>query len=293
MDALRNRNAASSEFTLEGISDRAFEQLKKLIQQESGIHLSDGKRELLCSRLGKRLRYLGLASYDEYYHHLLCGDLDGIELQQLINCISTTKTEFFRENHHFEFLRDQVFPEWRSTAARDGDRKIRLWSAACSGGQEPYSLAITLLEHFPLIAAWDIRILATDINTNVLEAAQRGIYPLAETDAIAQDVRDRWFMKGTGRQRGMCRVCADARRFLTFASLNLNATPWPMHGRFDAIFCRNVLIYFDEATRCQLMERFAERLNPAAYLFLGHSENLPATNTGFEHVGHTIYRKRE
>jgi len=275
------------------VSDRAFEQLRKLIQQEAGICLSKTKRTLLASRLGGRLRALRLATYDDYYHYLLAEDRDGRELQEVINCISTTKTDFFREAHHFDFLRDVAFSQWRLAAAQTKERTLRVWSAACSKGHEPYSIALTFLQHFSLIRAWDIRVLATDINTKVLETARQGIYPLDEIAGLDKAIRDRWFLTGTGRFDGLCRVGTDARRLVTFAPLNLAERTWPMRGKFDAIFCRNVLIYFDEALQWQVIEHLVDQLAPSGYLFLGHSENQSAQTSRLRRVGQTIYQKRD
>ena len=280
------------ELLSEGIAPRTFELLRDLIRFESGITLGDAKRELLCSRLGRRVRELGLRGYDDYYHYLLCEDRDGVELQQMVNCITTTKTDFFRENHHFEFLRDQAFRQWRANAAATANYNLRIWSAACSRGHEPYSVGITLLEHFGPRACWDIKILATDINTDVLNFAVRGIYPIEEVDCLPREVRDRHFMKGTGHYARMCRVRDELQRLIAFRQVNVTAAQFPFQGGFDAIFCRNLMIYFDETQQRQLVARLSERLRPGGYLFLGHSEHQTWLANYVEPLGHTIYRKR-
>lgn len=277
---------------LEQISQRAFDQLRQLIQSQSGIYLADSKRELVCSRLARRVRQLEVASYDDYYNFLLCEDSDGVELQKLINCISTTKTDFFREKHHFEFLRAEAFREWRASHTEDSQRKLRLWSAACSKGHEPYSLAMTVLQHFGLLAAWDVRILATDINTDVLQIADEGVYSLDEIAALGTELREKMFLKGTGAFDGKCRVRPEVQRLVTFRPLNLTTPIWPMHGQFDAIFCRNVLIYFDEPTQRKLIARLVQKLTPAGYLFLGHSEHRAWLTKSLDSLGHTIYRRK-
>lgn len=292
MPTFKATNEDGTANSVESISPRTFDQLRELIRSESGIALSDAKQDLLCSRLGRRVRELGLNSYDEYYHYLLCEDREGVELQQMVNCITTTKTDFFRENHHFEFIRDHGFRHWRSQAAETSNYKLRLWSAACSRGHEPYSIAMTLAEHFGPRACWDIKLLATDINTNVLKFAERGIYSMEEAACLPREVRDRQFMKGTGCYARTCRVRDEVRRMVAFRQLNLMASDWPFHGCFDAILCRNVLIYFDETQQRQLVARLAERLKPGGFLFLGHSEHQTWLTNYVEPLGHTIYRKR-
>ncbi|MDA1050174.1 MAG: protein-glutamate O-methyltransferase CheR [Planctomycetota bacterium] len=279
------------ELSFASISPRTFEQLRDLIRAESGITLGDTKRDLLVSRLARRVRQLGLRGYDDYYHYLLCEDRDGAELQQMVNFVTTTKTDFFRENHHFEFLRDQAFRQWRANAAATSDYKLRIWSAACSKGHEPYSVAITLLENFGQRACWDIKILATDINTDVLRSAESGIFPIAEATCLPRAIRERHFMKGTGRYRQTCRARDELRRMIAFRQFNLTAPDWPFQRRFDAIFCRNVMIYFDETRQKQLVARLSEQLRPGGYLFLGHSEHQTWLANYVESLGHTIYRK--
>ena len=278
--------------SLERISTRAFEQLRRLVQSQSGIRLPDSKRELVCARLARRVRALQLPNYDDYYHLLLCEDRDGVELQQLINCISTTKTDFFREAHHFDFLRTEAFPSWRLHAVQPASRRLRLWSAACSKGHEPYSLAMALLEHFGLLSAWDVRILATDVNTDVLRTAIAGEYSLDETGNLDERMRERWMLKGTGSAQGSCRVRDEVKRLVTFRPLNLTTPPWPMAGSFDAIFCRNVLIYFDEQTQREVIRSLVRKLSPSGYLFLGHSEHRVSLSEHLESVGRTVYRRR-
>jgi chemotaxis protein methyltransferase CheR len=289
---IKLRHDGESELWTSGVSPRTFDLLRGLIRSESGIALGDAKRELLCSRLARRVRELGLRSYDDYYHYLLCEDRDGIELQQMVNCITTTKTDFFRERHHFEFLRDQAFRHWRAKAAETSNYKLRIWSVACSRGHEPYSVAITLLEHFGPRACWDIKILATDINTDVLDVAERGIYPMEETVCLPREVRDRHFMKGTGQYARTCRVRDELQRMIAFRQVNAAAAVWPFQGCFDAILCRNLMIYFDESQQRKLVAQLTKRLRPGGYLFLGHSEHQTWLANYVESLGHTIYRKR-
>ncbi len=271
------------------VSSRTFNLLRDLIHSETGITLGDAKRDLLRSRLARRIHQLGLEGFDDYYHYLLTEDRDGVELQQMVNRVTTTKTDFFRENHHFEFLRDHAFRQWRANAAATSKHKLRLWSVACSRGHEPYSIAITLLEHFGPRACWDIKILATDINTDVLKFAQTGVYPIEETECFPRAIRDRYFLKGTGSNARSCQVRDEVSSMVTFRQLNLTTSPWPFEGEFDAMLCRNVLIYFDEAQQRKLVSRLAERLTKTGFLFLGHSEHQTWLSKYVEPLGSTIY----
>ncbi|MBC8352020.1 MAG: protein-glutamate O-methyltransferase CheR [Planctomycetes bacterium] len=292
MSVYTARNTKHRELSGDAISTRAFEQLRDFIRAESGISLGSAKRDLLCSRLARRIRHLGLRGYDEYYHHLLTVDRDGTELQQMVNCVTTTKTDFFRESHHFDFLRNHAIRQWRANAAATSNFKLRIWSTACSRGHEPYSVAITLMDHFGPRVGWDIKILGTDINTDVLEIAERGIYPIEEIADLPREVRDRHFMKGTGRWVRTVRVRDELRRMVAFRRLNIAASDWPFQGAFNAIFCRNVMIYFDEPQQRQLVAKLSERLESGGNLFLGHSENQSWLTNYVEPLGQTIYCKR-
>lgn len=274
------------------ISDDEFQAIRHLIYREAGISMSEAKRALVCSRLAKRLRHLKLGSHAEYLEYLERQDPDGLERQVMVNCLTTNKTDFYREPHHFGFLRDVVFPEIHQRASQGGPRRLRIWSAGCSMGDEPYTIAMTILEHFGPLHGWDIRILASDINTEVLRTAEQGIYPLDHTSGIDSELRQRYFLRGMGRWSGFCQVRPEVRRLVTFRQINFAADQWPIQTRFDAIFCRNVIIYFDAQTQRRLLPRFAERLCEGGYLMLGHSENLHWLNELFTPLGNTIYQRR-
>jgi chemotaxis protein methyltransferase CheR len=269
-------------------SDSEFALMRDLIYHQTGITLSDSKRTLVSSRLAKRLRALRLNSYREYYNYLMAPGHTA-ERQEMINCITTNKTDFFRENHHFEFLLNEAFPQIEARAKRTGKRQLRIWCAASSRGHEPYSLAITAHRYFGAERGWDIRILATDIDTEVLAYAQRGIYPKADLEPISRDLCRQYFLRGTGKQAGLCQVQSDLRSMLTFRQLNLVHPPWPFKRPFDLIFCRNVMIYFDRPTQGKVLNEMVRHLPAEGYLFLGHSENICYREFPFVPLGATVY----
>lgn len=274
------------------ITDEEFQAIRNLIYQEAGISMTEAKRALVCSRLAKRLRQLGLRSHTEYLHYLADRDPNGVERQLMINSLTTNKTDFFREPHHFEFLRQVVFPEVKRRAAIGKPRRLRIWSAGCSMGDEPYTIAMTILEHFGSRHGWDIRILASDINTDVLHTAEQGVYPLERIDFLDAKLKSRYFLRGTERWDGFCQVRPEVRRLVTFRQLNFMDEPWPIQTQFDVIFCRNVIIYFNAQTQQRLLPRFANHLTENGYLFLGHSENLHWLSQLYMPCGNTIYRRR-
>ncbi len=274
----------------DGLTDPEFNAIRQLIFDEAGISLSDAKRSLVQSRLAKRLRELELETHSDYLDYLRCDDRDGSELQRMINCLTTNKTDFFREPHHFDYLRDVVFPSIRERAKKGGPREIKIWSSACSMGDEPYTIAITILKHFGSLHGWNVRILATDINTEVLDAARHGVYAADKIEMLSDEDKRQFFLRGTGDQRDRVRVRDELRRLVDFRQLNLLAEPLQVRERFDVIFCRNVIIYFDETTQRKLLPQFADRLNPDGWLMLGHSENVPWLSNQFEALGGTIHQ---
>jgi chemotaxis protein methyltransferase CheR len=270
------------------ITDPEFRQFREFIHLHTGIALSEHKRALVCSRLARRLRHYRFASYSQYYELLTQADPDDAELMEMINAITTNKTDFFRESHHFTFLVEQVFPAYRQGAAR----RLRLWSAAAATGEEAYSLAIAVNEAFSSSSAWDVRILATDIDTQVLAHAQNAIYTLDHAHAIGPTRLRRYFLKGAGTNEGLLQVKQELKDLVQFQQLNLIDDPWPMRGPFDVIFCRNVLIYFDKATQHRILERLAALLRKDGYLMLGHAESMHGFDRLFRPVGHSIYQAR-
>ena len=262
-----------------------FAALRALVKEHTGIHLTEQKRELVYGRLSRRLRALGLESFRAYRE--LLERNEGDELVQFCNAITTNLTSFFREAHHFQYLREQLL----SSRAADprGPRRLRFWSAGCSTGEEPYSLAMTIHEALPDARRWDIRILATDLDTEVLARGMRGIYEEERVRGMSAERLARFFRKEAGAAQG-CSVTQELRDLITFRELNLMHT-LPMKGPFDAIFCRNVVIYFDKETQRQLFARIAQLQRPGDILFLGHSENLFRVCEDYTLVGKTIYRR--
>jgi len=273
------------------ISTHEFQQLRELIYTHTGISLSDHKHILVCSRLAKRLRHYGMTRYSDYYAYLTNDDHDGSELREMINAITTNKTDFFREAHHFNFLTNYVFPAYKSKVrgVREG-RELRIWSAGASTGEEAYTLAMTVLEAFSLPFSREIKLLATDIDTNVLNHAAKGIYTAEQANKIPERLLHRYFHKGKDAHEGKVMAKPELKSLIAFRHLNLQETPWPMQRRFDVIFCRNVIIYFDKPTQARIISRFCQSLKPNGYLMLGHSESLHGLNAKFSHVGHSIYQ---
>jgi chemotaxis protein methyltransferase CheR len=263
-----------------------FEALRKLVKEITGINLSDQKRELVYGRLARRLRALHLRTFAEY-RDLLASD-GGREIGELCNAITTNLTSFFREPHHFEYLREQVLQPM--VAKRDGQRRVRIWSAGCSTGEEAYSLAMTVLESFPDLRTWDVKILATDLDSDVLAKAQRGVYLADRVRSIGAQRLGRFFVEKRGRDGISYEVAAELTALITFKQLNL-MHPLPMKGPLDAIFCRNVVIYFDKDTQRELFSRIATLQRPGDFLFLGHSESLFKVSESYTPIGKTVYRR--
>lgn len=262
-----------------------FDFIRRLVLERTGIALSESKHELVYGRLAKRLRSLGLTRFSEYCEYVASHDE---ELPEVVNAITTNLTSFFRETHHFDYLRSDVIPALLHANA--ASRRIRIWSAGCSSGEEPYSIAMVVRELIPENQGWDVRILATDIDTNVLDRARTGIYMADRVTGIPEQYRRRYVSKGTGDEADRIRMRDEIRNLISFRRLNL-IEEWPMHGPFDVIFCRNVVIYFDKTTQRRLFERYADILRPGGHLFIGHSETLYKVSERFELIGRTIYRR--
>lgn len=271
------------------VSDREFALFQKLIYREAGIHLAPVKKALLEARLTRRLRELGLPSFEAYYRHLQDAG-NGDELVALLDRIATNETHFFREPKQFEFLERQVFPTWHNQGyGANGTRNIRVWSAACSTGEEPYSLAMMLSDNFATGPGWDFNILATDISTRVLAAASAAVWPIAKAAEIPDRYLKQYMLKGTGEKIGKMKAGPEIRSVIRFERLNLNDDHYPVEGRFDLIFCRNVLIYFDNDSRAQVIQRLLDHLAPGGFLFVGHAESLTGVTDRVRYVLPTIY----
>jgi len=265
------------------LSERDFARIRERLYEVAGISLSDAKRTLVIARLSKVVRGLKLNSFDAYIDYLeRQGTAD--DAQDFVNALTTNLTRFWREEHHFAHLVGHVGELMRRQSA---SKRLRIWSAGCSTGQEPYTIALNLLAAWPELKRWDFKILATDIDTAVIAKAATATYPDSELNGLSME-RARLFERAGD---GHIRVPAAAASLVSFKPLNLMA-PWPMKGPFDAIFCRNVAIYFDKRTQAEVFGRLGEILAPGGFLYIGHSENLGAGGAGFQLVGKTIYQAR-
>ena len=263
---------------------RTFDQFKDLVYQKSGITLGPQKVALVSARIAKRMRALGLQSHEEYFQFIVQDDASG-ELVHLLDSISTNVTSFYREPVHFDILADLV-REW-SVASQS---RFRIWCAASSTGEEPYTLAMTVLEalggHHP-----DFRLLATDISTRVLEAARKGIYSATRVEPVPRPLLQKYFQRNGNGPDADYRMNDDIKRLLTFNRLNLSEPPFPMKGPFDVVFCRNVMIYFDTEVRRRLVLEISRILKPGGYLMIGHSESLSGIVSPLTLVQPAVYRK--
>ncbi len=267
-------------------TDHDLERLRELIYTHTGIRMAENKRDLIYGRLSRRLRVLGLKNFNDYCRFLEEGDAE--ELEAFRNAVTTNLTAFFREAHHFDYLANELLPEL--ARKKRNERRLRIWSAGCSTGEEPYSLAMVVRETLPDLAQWDVRILATDLDSQVLDRGREGIYDLQGIRQALGPRLKRWFLRGSGPFEGKARVKPELRELVEFRQLNL-MHDWPMRGPFDAIFCRNVLIYFDKPTQKRLFERFARLLPMNGHLFIGHSESPVDLTDRFELIGQSIYRR--
>lgn len=264
------------------LSDRNFDCIADFIRNYAGIEMSKAKRDLVYSRLARRLRQLGLGDFDEYCKLLQTSQE---EMERCANALATNLTAFFREPHHFRFLEQTLVPE---LVAAKRDRRITAWSAGCSTGEEPYSIAMTLADALP--PGWDYRILATDLDSSVIERAAAATYSADRIAGLDDEVRKRWFRHGRGPNAGLVRVKERLRQHITFRQLNL-LERWPMRRPVDFIFCRNTIIYFSKETQRKLFERFHDMMRPSGYVFIGHSESLYKVTEQFDLLGQTIYRR--
>ncbi len=266
--------------------DEDFNALRTLVRQLTGIALSEAKRELVYGRLSRRLRALGLQSFSAY-RDLLTDNPEGPEMVEFINAITTNLTSFFRESHHFDHLREQVL---LPLLQRGSGQRLRIWSAGCSTGEEPYSIAMTVRETVPENVRLDIKILATDLDSDVLARARAGVYGEDRVSALSAQRRDRFFREHRDGGVVKYRVTPDLQQLITFNQLNL-MNPLPMKGPLDVIFCRNVVIYFDKETQRDLFRRYSQLQRPGDTLFLGHSESMFKVSDDYTLVGRTIYRR--
>lgn len=257
---------------------RDFTRVRALIYKQAGISLSEAKQEMVYSRLARRLRAKGMTSFEQYLDGLERGDDSG-EWEAFTNALTTNLTSFFREEHHFPILAEHM---------RKMKAPLSIWCSAASTGEEPYSIAITMCEAFGTLTP-PVSIIATDIDTNVLETAATGVYPIERIDKMAQDRVKRFFQRGKGTRSDLVRVRPELRQLITFKPLNLLAPSWPVSGGFDVIFCRNVMIYFDKPTQGKILARFVPLMKPEGLLFAGHSENFMYASDSLKLRGKTVY----
>ncbi len=273
----------------ERISDREFEAIRKLVYQRFGINLGDQKKTLVVGRLQKVLRQRGFQSFSQYYRWLT-EDASGEGLDELANRISTNHTFFYREHAHFEFFADRMLPEAAARREAAGERVVRIWCAGCSSGEEPYTLQMLMNEHFGVGSGWKTLMLATDISATALRTAMAGVYDKERVSKLPPGLRNRYF---TRERDGRVRVAESVRKQVVFRRHNLMNETFPFTKPFDAIFCRNVMIYFDRETRLNLVHKYHHHTVAGGYLFIGHSETLGRGDTEYEYVMPALYRRRK
>jgi chemotaxis protein methyltransferase CheR len=276
-------------YRLATLNMREFVRISELIQARCGIKLSAPKKKMLESRLQKRLRCLGMTSFAVYCSYLFSPEGMAGELVHMIDAVTTNKTDFFREPVHFEYLDRKVVPEF---AAFGAGRNLKVWSAGCSTGEEPYTLAMVLSESFAPYCGRGFSILATDICTGALEKAKTGIYEEDRTNPVPMEMKRKYFLRHRDRSKGLVRVTPELRSMVRFQRLNLVEDNLDLPGSKDIIFCRNVIIYFDRPTQEKLLNRLCSHLSPKGYLFLGHSETLNGFDLPLARMESTIYRKQ-
>lgn len=272
------------------ISDKDFHLFSDLIYEKSGINIQPHKRSLIENRLGREIRRGRFASFKEYYE-FVTADASGNEIVALLDAVSTNVTHFFRENKHFDFFREKVIPEWLATNGGAGEKLMRIWSAASSSGEEPYSIAITAEEAMPSRSGASYKVLGTDISTRVLEQAVRGVYREDKVNTVPRPLLMRYFTKSGENGSTQFSVSEHLKKKVSFQRFNLISESYPFRNPMDVIFCRNVMIYFDKPTQQAIVEKFHRLLKTGGYLFLGHSEGLTGVKHDFRYVMPSVYRK--
>jgi chemotaxis protein methyltransferase CheR len=273
------------------VSPLLFEKFQKLIYSETGIWLGSSKTALLCGRLFRRLRALEIPSLESYYECVAHAD-QYEERARMIDAITTNETRFFREPRQFEFLVQRVLPGWQADAEQGlRPKRVRIWSAGCSSGEEPYTLAMLLAKHLPGVEGWDVRLLATDISNRVLEKARKGVYPIAKAADLPQDLLHSYVLRGVAERQGEMKVKVEIQQMVDFRRLNLDQECDLNESPFDAIFCRNVLIYFDAASKSRVIANLSRHLIGNGMLFVGHAENLNSISSQLRSLEPSIYTK--
>jgi chemotaxis protein methyltransferase CheR len=289
--ALVSGPALGWEDVARSLSEKDFLGFQKLVYQEAGIWLSPAKQSLLVGRLSRRLRELGERSFFSYLRRVR---EDAAERRRMLEALCTHETHFFREPKHFEFLEREVLPVWRARGdtGRGEGRRVRVWSAGCSSGEEPFSLAMCLRHHLPAKEGWHIDILATDLSGRILDQARQALWPVEKAAEIPPAYLRAYMLRGVGSQEGKMKAGPELRELVRFQQLNLNASTLGVGAPFDLLFCRNVLIYFDTTSKMRAVERLLFLLSPRGYLFLGHAESLTGLTGRVRTVQPTIYMPR-
>ncbi|MBE1276155.1 CheR family methyltransferase [Enterovibrio baiacu] len=282
MDAIQALSQIEEQREFE-FTEEDFTHIQEFMLRETGISLSERKTSMVYGRLARRLRRTGIEKFCEYFD-LVSRDLD--ERVAFINALTTNKTQFFREKHHFDFLSNVLVPEWQ----KKNKHRIRIWSAGCSTGEEPYTIASSLAANGLLTGPYDCRILATDLDTQVLDVGRNGTYGIEASSVIPDKELKHGFIRGKGAKQELLKAKPLLQKHIVFKQLNLMAT-WPHKGPLDAIFCRNVMIYFEKEVQQELIYRFWEKLDSGGVLFIGHSESIGEMGSRFDNLGQTMFRK--
>ncbi len=273
------------------LNDREFEIIRTLVKEQTGISLGLHKRDLVVSRLSRRLRALELGSFSAYIDYLRSEESGAEELVHMINRITTNKTDFFRERHHFDFMREKLLPQIYADGERSGNRRLRAWSAGCSSGEEPYTIAMTLSEFFAGKPGWDVRLLATDLDTTMLQKASKGLYEGRLLEPVDRQLLGKYFQPVRQEGEIFYQVKPQLREMITFRKFNLMHPSYPLKTPLDFVFCRNVLIYFELKEKVEILTKFHGVIKEAGHIFVGHSESLMMVKDLFRYVATTVYQK--
>ena len=283
---------AESNYRAPGLSQNEFRRFRDFIYEQCGINLPPAKKTMLSVRLNKRLRTLGITSFGKYFDYVTSRVGRTEELVQMINAVSTNKTDFFREEKHFDYLANKVLLTLLEGGNTSSFRRLNVWSAGCSSGEEPYTLAMVLEDFFEKRGSGTYSLLATDISTRVLDLGKKAIYPEDSIQPVPARLKHKYLMRGKGEQAGFCRIVPELRKRIAFQRLNLiEGRNFAMKKQMDIIFCRNVIIYFDRQTQIRLFQKFYNQLTPGGYLFIGHSETLHGINDQFIPAAVSVYIK--
>jgi len=275
--------------SITNMDSRDFKLFRELVHHHTGIWLRDGKEIMLSSRLARPIRRLGLSDFNDYYHFLCSCPKDSNDFIEFINCVTTNKTSFFRERHHFEFMKNKMVPDLQAAALRGAPKRVRIWCGASSTGEEPYTIAITLLEALPK-NSWIIEVVASDIDTNVLSKAKQAIYTADCLEPADEHLLPKYFLRGKGNMANQVKVKPEVTRLVDFRRINLMDDYWDIDGMFDAIFFRNALIYFQQDVQDKFIRKMLRYLKPGGYLFLGNAEHVPWLHDLLKPLSNTMYQ---